>query len=294
MINVAVAGIGVWGKNVVKNFYEVEEANLTFCYDSDPVPLRWVEENYPEVNVTDDYNNVLTNKSVGAVVIATPAHTHFELARQALCAGKHVLVEKPLTLSSSDAARLVDLSKRNGKKLMVGHLLKYHPAVLEMKKRIMAGELGKIFYIHSQRLGLGRVREVENVMWCLATHDIYTAVYLVGRYPDEVNAIGKSFLQKEKGIEDVVFLSLFFGDGVFAHIHVSWVDPEKIRRTTVVGDKKMMVFDETSSSGKLKIYDRGISIEQNGNRINFKIRKDNELAPFKGGVLALYRVYQRG
>jgi len=279
MINVAVAGIGVWGKNVVKNFYEVEEANLTFCYDSDPVPLRWVEENYPEVNVTDDYNNVLTNKSVGAVVIATPAHTHFELARQALCAGKHVLVEKPLTLSSSDAARLVDLSKRNGKKLMVGHLLKYHPAVLEMKKRIMAGELGKIFYIHSQRLGLGRVREVENVMWCLATHDIYTAVYLVGRYPDEVNAIGKSFLQKEKGIEDVVFLNLFFGDGVFAHIHVSWVDPEKIRRTTVVGDKKMMVFDETSSSGKLKIYDRGISIEQNGNRINFKIRKDNELAP---------------
>ncbi|MCD6574169.1 Gfo/Idh/MocA family oxidoreductase [Candidatus Aerophobetes bacterium] len=278
MINIAVAGVGAWGKNVVRNFYEIKEVNLTFCYDFNPASLKWVKENFPDVNTTDDFNQVLTNKKIDAVIIATPAPTHFEFAKQALCAGKHVLVEKPLTLSSSDAARLVDLSKENNRKLMVGHLLKYHPAVLEMRRIVKAGELGKIWYIHSQRLGLGRVREVENAMWCLATHDIYTAIYLMGKYPYKVSATGESFLQKEKGIEDVVFLNLFFGEETFAHIHVSWIDPEKIRKTTVVGDNKMMVFDEIKPPPKLKIYDSGITVEQSGDKINFKIRKKNELA----------------
>ncbi|MBE0477979.1 Gfo/Idh/MocA family oxidoreductase [Candidatus Aerophobetes bacterium] len=277
MVNVAVAGVGVWGKNVVKNFYDVKQANLLFCYDSNPASFKWVKENYPTVKTVDDYAKVLTNTKIDAVIIATPPHTHFELSRGALDADKHVLVEKPLTLSSRDAAELVELAHKKGKKLMVGHLLRYHPAVLKMREKIETGELGKIFYIQSQRLALGRVRRVENVMWCLATHDVYTAVYLLGRYPEKVIAVGKSFLQKEKGIEDVVFLTLFFDEEVFAHIHTSWIDQEKVRKTKVVGEKKMIVFDELASPiCKLKMYDKGIHVEQEKSGINFHVRENNE------------------
>lgn len=279
MINVAVAGIGVWGKNVARNFYHIPEANLVFCYDADPSCIEWVRKNFPEVRIADNYGQIVTNHHIDAVIIATPAPTHFELARKALQAGKNVLVEKPLALNSHHAAGLVSLSRKGGRKLMVGHLLKYHPAVQEMRTRIRAGELGNIYYIHSQRLGLGRVREVENAMWCLAIHDIYTAVYLLDRYPERVRAVGKSFLQKGKGIEDVVFLDLFFQGEVIAHAHVSWVDPEKRRRTTVVGEKKMMVFDEIAPLPQLKVYDKGINVEQDATGFEFKIRGGNEATP---------------
>ena len=279
MVNVAVAGVGVWGKNVVRNFHEIEKANLLFCYDPNDTSLKWVKDNYPQIKVTHEYKNILNNKKIDAVVIATPPHTHFELARKALEAEKHVLIEKPLTLNSKDAAGLVDLAQKKRRKIMVGHLLKYHPAVGEMRKRIENKEIGEVCYFHSQRLSLGRVRKVENVMWCLATHDVYIAVYLLGEYPERVSAFGKSFLQKEKGIEDVVFLNLFFKGGMFAHIHASWFDVEKVRRLKIIGKEKMMIFDELAPFCKLKIYDRGIVVEENTVEATFSVRDGKVIIP---------------
>ena len=277
MVNVAVAGVGVWGKNIVRNFCEIDKANLFSCYDLKSTSLRWVKENYPEVKIVDKYEEILKDRKVDAIVIATPPHTHFELARRALEWGKNVLVEKPLTLSSRDASTLVELAQKKDKKLMVGHLLKYHPAMIKVKEMIEKGELGKIFYIYSQRLNPGRVRKVENVMWCLATHDIYLVVYFLGSYPQRVNAFGKSFLQKEKGIEDVVFLTLFFNHEIFSHLHVSWFHPEKVRETKIIGEKKMLVFDEANFPYRLRICKREIDIgKQSDDELDFQIRKEDE------------------
>ena len=273
MINVAVAGIGSWGKNVVRNFEEIETANLVACYDSNDTALTWVRQRYPGVRVTGEYEKILSQEDIDAVIIVTPASTHFDLAKKALEAEKHVLIEKPLTLNSQEGELLIELAQKKGKKMMVGHLLKYHPAVLEMRKRIERDELGNIYYFHSQRLSLGRIRNVENVMWCLATHDIYCAVYLLGKQPEKVSAFGQSFFQRGKGIEDVVFLNLFFDDGVFAHIHASWCEAEKVRQMKIVGKKGTMVFDELNSSCKLKIYDRSIMVRESAGQTSFDVRE---------------------
>lgn len=262
MVNVAIVGIGAWGKNLVKNFHQLAGANLLTCCDLNNDSLKWVKENFSEINITPNYKNILKDDQIEAVVIATPPHTHFELAIAALKMGKDVLVEKPLTLSSKEAEILVEFSQKKGRKLMVGHIMKYHPVVVEMEKRINEGELGKIYYFYSQRLNFGRVRKVENAMWCLAPHDVSVALYLLKRYPVEVSAFGRSFLQKGKNIEDIVFLNLLFEDGMFASIHVSWLAPDKMRRITIVGDKKMMVFDDMESSDKLKIYNRKMVVQK--------------------------------
>ncbi|MDI6717046.1 MAG: Gfo/Idh/MocA family oxidoreductase [Actinomycetota bacterium] len=259
MVNIGVIGYGYWGPNLVRNFYQIAESNLTFVCDLNPDNLKKVRALYPKVEVTKDVDDVLNNSSIDAVVIATSAITHYELAKKALLAGKHIMVEKPLTLSSKTSRDLIETAERQGCILMVGHLLVYHPAIEYIKKLVDSGSLGDIHYLYTQRLNLGQVRTDENALWDLAPHDISLIFHLVsGKEPVSVSARGASYITQ--GIEDVVFCSVALEGGAMAHIHVSWLDPHKIRKLTVVGNKKMAVFDDMESSEKVRIYDKGVDI----------------------------------
>lgn len=272
MLNVAIVGIGNWGRNLVRNFYEIEKANLKFCCDSEMNALERIKEKYRSVRITTDYGEVIENKEVDAVVIATPTQTHFDLAKEALEAEKHIFVEKPLTLDHRQAQKLVDLAKEKEKKLMVGHLLEYHPAVIEMRKRLSQNEIGEMYYLHSERLNLGKVRTTENALWCLASHDISVMLYLVNSEPLEVLAYGGVFLQKKKKIDDVVFVNIRLKNGVIANFHLSWLNPNKVRRVTLVGSKKMMVFDDMEGRDKLKIFNKGVIKNNLEDRVEFNVR----------------------
>jgi len=253
MLNIAVVGAGNWGRNLVRNFYEIKEE-------------------YPLVKTTTDYNDVLRDDEIDAVVIATSTSTHFNLAKKALEAKKHIFVEKPFTLSHKQAQELVDLAKEKEKKLMVGHLLEYHPAVMEMRRRLCQNEIGEIYYLYSERLNLGKVRTTENALWCLAPHDISVMLYLLNTEPMEVSAYGGVFLQKKEKIEDVVFVNIRFKNGVIANLHLSWLDPNKVRRMTLVGSKKMMVFDDMESQDKLKIFNKGVIKNNLEDKVEFNVR----------------------
>lgn len=272
MSNVAIIGIGDWGRNLVRNFYEIEKVNLKVCCDLDMNALEKIREKYPSVRITTDYGEVIEDKEVDAVVIATPTQTHFDLAREALEAEKHALVEKPLTLSHRQAQELVDLAKEKEKKLMVGHLLEYHPAVMEMRRRLSQNEIGEIYYLYSERLNLGKVRTSENALWCLAPHDISVMLYLLNTEPVEVSAYGGVFLQKKEKIEDVVFVSIRFKNGVVGNLHLSWLDPNKVRKITLVGSKRMIVFDDMETRDKLKIFDKGVIKNNLEDRVEFNVR----------------------
>lgn len=213
---------------------------------------------YPSVEVVDDFQVVLDDPAVAAIVVATHAPSHFEVAEAALRAERDVFVEKPLCLSGDEAATLCRLAEESGRILMVGHLLLYHPAVERLKALIEEGELGDVLYIYAQRVNLGVVRREENAWWSLAPHDISVANYLLGSCPEAVSATGSCYLQSERGIEDVVFATLHYPDGRMAHVHVSWLDPHKTRKLTVVGSKKMAVFDDTSPDQKLAVFDKGV------------------------------------
>lgn len=272
MLNVAIIGVGDWGRNLVRNFYEIEKVNLKVCCDLDMNALEKIREKYRSVRITTDYGEVIEDKEVDAVVIATSTSTHFDLAEKALEANKHILVEKPLTLNYKQAQELVDLAKEKGKKLMVGHLLEYHPAIMEMRKRLSQNEMGEIYYLYSKRLNLGKVRTSENALWCLAPHDISVMLYLLNTEPVEVSAYGGVFLQKKEKIEDVVFVSIRFKNGIVGNLHLSWLDPNKVRKITLVGSKKMMVFDDMESRDKLKIFDKRVIKNNLEDRIEFNVR----------------------
>jgi len=272
LLNVAIIGVGDWGRNLVRNFYEIEKVNLKVCCDLDMNALEKIREKYRSVRITTDYGEVIEDKEVDAVVIATSTSTHFDLAEKALEANKHILVEKPLTLNYKQAQELVDLAKEKGKKLMVGHLLEYHPAIMEMRKRLSQNEMGEIYYLYSKRLNLGKVRTSENALWCLAPHDISVMLYLLNTEPVEVSAYGGVFLQKKEKIEDVVFVSIRFKNGIVGNLHLSWLDPNKVRKITLVGSKKMMVFDDMESRDKLKIFDKRVIKNNLEDRIEFNVR----------------------
>jgi predicted dehydrogenase len=261
MINVAVVGVGGWGKNLARNYYQMPDANLKYICDLDEGKLTAVRALYPGTHTTQSYAEVLADPEVQGVVIATTGETHFKLARQALEAGKDVYVEKPFTLQIDHAEQLIALAEERKRIIMVGHLLEYHPVVNKLKD--IRSSLGDILYIYSQRLNLGTVREDENALWNFAPHDISVILYLLERQPTSVAAHGQSYLQK--GIEDVVFLTLNFGDKSMAHVHVSWLDPHKVRKTTIVGSEKMAVFDDLEPTEKLKIYDKGARINTDYN-----------------------------
>ncbi|MDP7422804.1 MAG: Gfo/Idh/MocA family oxidoreductase [bacterium] len=254
-IGIGVIGAGYWGPNLIRNFHELQESEVLWVADLSQDSLDKISRRYPSVSTTPDFNNVLADKRVKAVVIATPAVTHFEIAKAALEAGKDVMVEKPLTCSVEESEILVKMAGDRNLVIMVGHLMVYHPAIQYMKSMIDKNELGRIYYLYSTRVNLGKVRTHENTLWNFAPHDISMILYLLGRTPDKVSASGAAYLQS--GIEDVAFMTLHFPDETLAHCHVSWLDPHKVRRLTVVGDKKMMVFDDTAGA-EVRIYDKGV------------------------------------
>ncbi len=254
--NIAVIGAGYWGINHVRNFYEL--GALSLVCDASEEMLEKVRGRYAGVRTQTDVRAVLDDRTIKAVVIATPAETHCNLATRAIESGKDVLVEKPLTLDVAEGERLVKLADERGAILMVGHLLEYHPAVLRLRELTESGELGELRYIYSNRLNLGKVRREENILWSFAPHDIAIILRLVGAWPSRVTAIGGAYLQPS--IADVTVTNIEFPTGVRAHIFVSWLHPYKEQRLVVVGSKQMAVFDDVRKDAKLMIYDQGVEI----------------------------------
>jgi predicted dehydrogenase len=260
MVGVAVIGAGNWGKNLVRNFASVKGGQLKYVVDLSEKTRQTMVASYPLACVTDDSAMAFADAAVEAVVIAVDAPHHYKVAKAALQAGKHVYVEKPLTLAPVEAKELVDLAAAKNVKLMVGHLLEYHPAVNYMKDMIDKGGIGQPLYLYFQRLNLGIIRKQENAWWSLAPHDVSVACYLFGAEPASVSASGQAYLQK--GIEDVVFANLKFADGRMAHIHVSWLDPHKIRKVTLVGSQKMVVFDDMEASEKIRVHEKSADVKK--------------------------------
>lgn len=256
MVDIAVIGAGAWGKNHIRVFSGLPRVRLKYICDSDPAKLAPVEKIYPQSIPVGNIQPILRDPEVKGVVIASSAVSHYLLAKELLKEGKDVLVEKPMALASRDAAELLDLSEEKRRVLMVGHLLLYHPVVDRLKEMITSGEIGKIYYLYTQRVNLGVIRQDENALLSFAPHDLSVILYLLEEEPVVVSAHGESYIRK--GIEDVVFVSLRFADGKMANIHLSWLDPHKLRRVTIVGSRKMVVFDDMEASEKLKIYDKGV------------------------------------
>ncbi len=255
MIQVAVVGAGYWGRNLVRTFGGLPGAHLAWVCDADVDALDRTKSAHPTAHITTRYDKLLEQASVQAVVLATPAPSHFALARQALLADKDVFVEKPLSLSVPEAQELVALAGERSRILMVGHLMIHHPALRWIEQRLKTGEFGDAYYLYFQRLNLGIVRQDENAWWSLAPHDVSMALHLLGTPPVSVSARGACYLRP--GVEDVVFANLAFPGGRMAQIHVSWLDPHKTRSLTVVGSRKMVTFDDMEASEKIKVFDRG-------------------------------------
>ena len=247
--NIAVVGVGYWGKNLVRGFYELGVLS-TIC-DSNKELGDEYKSQYRDVEFTDSYNNLLKDFSIKAMVIATPAVYHYRMTREALLSKKHVFVEKPLALNVEQGEELVALAEKEGLVLMVGHILRYHPAVKKLKELVSAGEIGKIQYAYSNRLNIGKIRSEENILWSFAPHDISVMLFILDELPETIYATGGSYLQKQ--IPDVTLTTMDFKSGVKAHVFVSWLHPFKEQKLVVVGDKKMAVFDDVSTE-KLFLY----------------------------------------
>jgi predicted dehydrogenase len=255
-VRVGVVGLGYWGPNLARNFDRLPGAELRWiCDTSDEARERWAAS-FPSARVTGSFDELISDPDVDAVVIATHVPSHPDLAVRVLEAGKHCFVEKPLAQSVPDAERVLAAASESGRVLMVGHLLEYHPGVEKLKEIADSGSLGDIHYIYSNRLNLGKLRADENALWSLGAHDVSVVLRLAGdEEPSEITAKGESYMRP--GIEDVVFCYLRFPSGLAAHLHLSWLDPHKDRRFTVVGSKRMATFDDMEMEQKLKVYDKG-------------------------------------
>jgi predicted dehydrogenase len=250
---VGLAGLGYWGPNLARNFDEL--ADLTWLCDLSDGNRGRSAARFPNARMTGDFDDLLADDSLDAVVVATPVTTHFELAKRALEAEKHVLVEKPPALTAAEAEELVATAEEQERVLLPGHLLLYHPGVVRLKELIESDELGDVLYVYGNRQNLGQIRKDENALWSLGVHDLSVILHLLEEEPGEAWARGESFLTE--GVEDVVFCYLRFPSGKVAHMHLSWLDPHKMRRITVVGRDKMAVFDDMELDRKLTIYDKG-------------------------------------
>ncbi len=255
-INVGIIGLGYWGPNLVRVFNELENASIKACVDLVDSRLEKIKSQYGGINTSKDIDVLLKDPEIDAIIITSSAKTHYELAKKVISAGKHVYVEKPLALNAAEAEELVKLARDSDKVLMVGHLMQYHPGINKIKSYLKNGSLGEVLYLYAQRLNLGKVRKDENCLWSLAPHDISVILDLLEQEPRSITAIGQAYLQKN--VEDVVFLTMSFADKVMANIHISWLDPHKARNLTIVGTKKMIVFDDMESSEKVKIFDKGV------------------------------------
>jgi predicted dehydrogenase len=252
---VAVVGLGYWGPNIARNLAAIPAAELRWLCDPRPEARERAARAFQGVGVSGELSELLEDPALDAVMLATPVATHAELAARVLEAGKHCFVEKPLATRSSDAEAALAAAQDAGKILMVGHLLEFHPAVGRLKELIDSGELGALYYIYGNRVNLGQLRADENALWSLGAHDVSVVLHLVGEEPEQCLAHGACYVRE--GVEDVVFCYLRFPSGVVAHLHLSWLDPHKERRITVVGSRRMATFDDMLLEGKLAIYDKG-------------------------------------
>jgi predicted dehydrogenase len=254
-LRVGVAGLGYWGPNLARNFASLPGVELAWVCDAAEEPRAAAAARFPGARVTASFDDLLADDTLDAVVIATPVPTHADLAVRVLEAGKHCFVEKPLAQSVADAERAVRAAEAAGRVLMVGHLLEYHPGVRKLAELAASGELGELYYLYGNRLNLGKLRTDENALWSLGAHDVSVVLSLAGEEPNEITARGESYMNPP--IEDVVFGYLRFPSGLAAHLHLSWLDPHKARRFTVVGSKKMATFDDMDVEGKVTVYDKG-------------------------------------
>lgn len=256
MITIGIIGCGYWGPNLIRNYTQLPNCNMLMCCDLDEKKLDRMNTLFPGILTTNDVKQIMSNPEIDAVGIATPVFTHYDLAKEALLHEKHVFVEKPLSHSSEACLDLIHLAEKKGKVLMVGHTFEYTAAVNKIKEIVESGELGEILYISSVRLNLGLFQPDINVIWDLAPHDISIITYILGEHPTSVNGQGNGHYRKN--IEDVATITLNFRNGTIAFIHTSWLDPNKVRRTTIVGSKKMLVYSDTEPQEKIKIYDKGV------------------------------------
>jgi len=267
MINCAIIGYGYWGPNLLRNFAATPNTSVHTVVDLRPERLALVSRNYPNVKVTSDIDSIWMNTEIDAVIIATPVFTHFDLAKKALLAGKHVLLEKPMTDTVAHAEELIELANKQGKVLMVDHTFLYTSAVQKMKSLIDSGELGSVKYFDSTRINLGLIQQDVNVLWDLAPHDISILDYLIPAKPMSVQATGVSHIHN--GIENIAYLTVKYAHDFIAHFHCSWSSPVKIRMMLLGGDKKMVVFDDMEPTEKIRIYDTAhtVSTDEEKQRI---------------------------
>ncbi len=262
-VRIGVVGLGYWGPNLARNFDAIPAAQLVWCCDPLAEHRESVRERFPQVRVTGEIRELLSDPDLDAVALATPVPTHAELSATVLEAGKHCFVEKPLAQSVGEAERVLAAAAQNDRLLMVGHLLEYHPGVQKLKELADSGELGeRIYYIYGNRLNLGKLRADENALWSLGAHDVSVVLHLAGEEPVQAIAHGQSYVRP--GVEDVVFCYLRFPSGLSAHLHLSWLDPHKERRLTIVGSQRMATFDDMALEGKVTIYDKGFDEDARG------------------------------
>lgn len=260
-MKLGIIGCGYWGPNLIRNFNSINDVEMAYCADLDEKRLGHIKSLYPKIEATRDYSKIINNDEIEAVIVATPVETHHKLAKEALNAGKHVLVEKPITNNSKDASELIMLAEKNKKTLMVDHTFEYSAPVRKIKEILKSNELGNIMTIDMVRVNLGLFQEKVNVIWDLAPHDVSMLLYYLEEMPLAARAIGQSYIRS--GIEDDARITLEFSSKVMANMHVSWLDPVKIRKTTIVGNKKMLLFDDILENGKVKVFDKGVTIEKN-------------------------------
>lgn len=260
-MKIGIIGCGYWGPNLIRNFNAIKGVEVAYCADLNEGRIDHIKELYPRISITKDYTKILGRNDIEAVVVSTPIDTHYKIAMDVLDVDKHVLVEKPITNSSANAIKLIKAAEKHKKLLMVEHTFEYSPPVRKIKEIVSSGELGRIFTINMVRVNLGLFQERVNVIWDLAPHDVSMLLYYLECMPLAVRATGQSYIRE--GIEDDAHLSLIFKDKITANIHVSWLDPMKIRRTSIVGNKKMLVFDDVLQDEKIKIYDKGVTIQKN-------------------------------
>jgi predicted dehydrogenase len=256
ILNVAVAGCGYWGPNLIRNFSSLPDCRVKQVCDTDENRLKHMKKLYPSVTITKVFEDLVKDKDLDAIVVATPVHLHYELAKKSLLAGKHTFIEKPMATSSADCEELVALAAKKNMTLMVGHTFIYSTPVRRIKEIVDSGEIGEVQYISSRRLNLGLFQKDINVTWDLAPHDISIILYLIGRPPVSINCQGKAHVNMN--IEDVTNMSLNFDNGGFAIIHSSWLDPNKVREMIIVGSKKMIVYNDNEPLEKIKIYDKRV------------------------------------
>jgi predicted dehydrogenase len=259
---VGVIGCGYWGPNLLRNFAENESAELRWICDGDPSRLVAMGRRYPAAQTTTDYRQLLADPKLDSIAVVTPVATHFEIAQAALMAGKHVLVEKPLTATAREAEELNHLAERSQCTLMVDHTFVYTGAVRKMKEIVTSGELGELLYFDSVRINLGLFQKDINVLWDLAPHDLSIMDYLIDRQPDGLSAIGSCHI--ERGIENIAYLIMHFAGDFIAHFHFNWLAPVKIRRTMIAGSSKMILYDDIEPTEKVRIYDKGVTTNRVG------------------------------